>query len=172
MGYVVLTRIGSPLRIPPGFPLLPWNEVWNEMKWWSLKNSIKKVYNVRSCKYHILNWIQLIIIMPFAYDVNKFILWNAEFIVIQSVLNNAHVMAPSSHVVFLNNFLNNWDALNERSGWFPLLHYFIQIKIWLPNFWAWPWPRSCSKTLADGRINVFCHKPRHPLSDTIKLYYA
>ena len=93
VGYVVLTLVGFILVIP----LLPgWNENYDEWSlikktamntWllWSLiivNNSIKKDYNVRSCKYHILNWIQLIIIMPFAYDVNKFILWNAEFIVI------------------------------------------------------------------------------------------
>ena len=102
--------------------------------------------------------------MPFAYDVNKFILWNAEFIVIHDQYWTLPMSWPLAPMLYFF-----W--INERSGWFPLLHYFIQIKIWLPNFWAWPWPRSCSKTLADGRINVFCHKPRHPLSVTSKLYF-
>ena len=95
---VVLTHsLGSPLRIKIilVFPLLPgWNENYDEWSlikktamntWllWSLiivNNSIKKDYNDRSCKYHKWNRIQLIIIMPFAYDVKKFILRNAEFI--------------------------------------------------------------------------------------------
>ena len=91
VGYVVLTLIGFILVIP----LLPgWNENYDEWSlikktamntwlFWSLiivNNSIKKDYNDRSCKYHKWNRIQLIIIMPFAYDVKKFILWNAEFI--------------------------------------------------------------------------------------------
>ena len=95
---VVLTLIGSSLRILAGvnvIPLLPgWNENYDEWSlikktamntwlFWSLiivNNSIKKDYNDRSCKYRKWNRIQLIIIMPFAYDVKKFILWNAEFI--------------------------------------------------------------------------------------------
>ena len=91
VGYVVLTLIGLILVVS----LLPgWNENYDEWSlikktamntWllWSLiivNNSIKKDYNDRSCKYHKWNRIQLIIIMPFAYDVKKIILWNAEFI--------------------------------------------------------------------------------------------
>ena len=100
LACVVLTLIKSILRNIRRikiwfFPLLPgWNENYDEWSlikktamntwlFWSLiivNNSIKKDYNDRSCKYHKWNRIQLIIIMPFAYDVKKFILWNAEFI--------------------------------------------------------------------------------------------
>ena len=120
VGYVVLTIIESRLRIIRiriilVFPLLPgWNENYDEWSlikktamntwlFWSLiivNNSIKKDYNVRSCKYHILNWIQLIIIMPFAYDVNKFILWNAEFIVIHDQYWTMPISWPRAPILY------------------------------------------------------------------------
>ena len=84
---VVLTLIGSSLRILAGvnvIPLLPgWNENYDEWSlikktamntWllWSLiivNNSKRKHEKDRSCEYHVWNWNQLIIIMSFAYDV-------------------------------------------------------------------------------------------------------